>query len=89
MEGKEPQLRAFALLVSQEIKSHWPQVAAGLILQGVVDKWRWTFGKVPEWEIEDNTPTQGLKFTYIGAHYSAAHECRNIPRRLTACCDRN
>jgi len=66
MEGKEPQLRAFALIVSQEIKSHWPQVAAGLILQGVVDKWPWTFGRVPEWEIEDNTPTQGLKFTYIG-----------------------
>lgn len=68
IEGKEPELRAFALRAARQIRSHWHQVAAGEILEGTVnEKLPWAFRKVPDWEKESDAPSKGLKFTFVGS----------------------
>jgi hypothetical protein len=67
LEGTETELQGFALKASRQIRSNWQRVAAGSALRGNVDgRWPWAFGRVPDWEREENAPRKGLKFTFVG-----------------------
>jgi hypothetical protein len=68
MEGKDSELKAFALRATAEIKKAWPEIATGSILTGRIDnRWPFSFRQVPEWEKEENAPVSGLKFIFVGS----------------------
>jgi hypothetical protein len=86
IEGKESELRAFALKAARQIRSQWSQVAAGSILKGIIDdRWPWAFGKVPDWEKEDDAPSKGLKFTFVGSSSVFDYvDPTNLPAQLAS-----
>jgi len=67
MEGTQRELRRFAAGIAQKVHSHWSKVSAGSVLRGRLgNKLWWRFGKVPEWERDEDTPHAGLGFSYEG-----------------------
>ncbi len=67
MEGTQKELRPFAERIAERVRSHWSKVSAGLVLKGQFsDRLWWRFGKVPEWDRDEETPRTGLGFYYEG-----------------------
>ncbi len=67
IEGTQPELRAFVVKAAQKIRLHWSHVAEGRILkERVNEKWWWTFRKVPKWDREEEAPTIGWQFNFVG-----------------------
>jgi len=67
IEGTQPELRSFVVDAARKIRLHWPKVAAGRILrERVNEKWWWAFRKVSASDREDEAPSIGWQFNFVG-----------------------
>ena len=87
IDGTQSELRLFALQASEKIRSHWPKLAAHKTLKGRInEKSWWVFRKVPDWDREDDAPSEGLQFTFQGPLVSSFDSIDpvNLPEELIA-----
>jgi hypothetical protein len=67
IEGKRPHLKSLALAAAQRIRSNWPRIASGWMMEERVDdKWWWQFRKVHDSEREDNVAADGIMVEWEG-----------------------
>lgn len=67
IKGKQEELRDFARAAAQEVRAHWARIEAGNdIQQRNSADWWWVFRRVPDWERDKESPSRGLKVTWVG-----------------------
>jgi len=74
INGTELELRPKAVEMAQQVRLHWPAIAAGSILKSTPSSsFQWYFRKLPDFEKQDGEPDSGLKVssfrtpTYVNA----------------------
>jgi len=66
LQGSRKEVTDFASGVGKAIRARWDEITSGTCFKGRSGACWWRFGKVPEWEREDEEPTSGLKVAWIG-----------------------
>jgi hypothetical protein len=67
MEGKRSELLGHASEAVMQIRANWSAIAACNGLKGRAgNKWWWAFGKLSDWDKEENAPSKGIKVTLVG-----------------------
>jgi hypothetical protein len=86
MDGKRPELQSFALSAAESIRSHWNEIAGGLVLSGRGEELWWSCRRVPCFDREDEAPSKGLQFTFTGqlSNWPDCMDPTNLPRPLTS-----
>jgi hypothetical protein len=61
MEGKSAALTALAQQATEQIRTNWSAIATGSELEGgVSDKWWWHIRRLPDWDRDEDAPSNGL-----------------------------